>query len=333
MGRAPLERIAVRIIFAITLSFALLGCKLAAAVPETNTATVLLVVGAAGETEFANDFSKQVQFWETACRQGGAAVVSIGLATNTATDLEFLKQQLAQTPTNALAPLWIVLIGHGTFDGKEARFNLRGPDLSATQLAEWIKPFHRPLVIIDTASASAPFLNKLSGTNRVIITATRSGNEQNYARLGQYFAQAIVDPKSDLDGDGEVSLLEAFLSASARVSEWYKTEGRLATEHALLDDNGDALGTPPEWFRGVRAIKKPSTGATDGIRAQQIFLILNPSELALSPETRAKRDSLEVQVAQLRDKKATMPEDDYYRKLEALLVDLARIQATASAGK
>ena len=29
-----------------------------------------------------------------------------------------------------------VLIGHGTFDGKEAKFNLRGPDFSATELAD-----------------------------------------------------------------------------------------------------------------------------------------------------------------------------------------------------
>jgi hypothetical protein len=334
MGRAPLERTAVKSLFVkIILSLALLAVNQSVAGLNTNTATVLLVVGATGEPEYAENFLQQAQLWEKACLQGSAAVSSIGLSTNSEkSDLDLLHLQLAQTPTNDFTPLWVVLIGHGTFDGKEARFNLRGPDLSATQLAEWVKPFCRPLVIINTASASAPFLNKLSGTNRIIITATRSGNEQNFTRFGLCQAQAIVDPKSDLDGDGHTSLLEAFLSASARVAEWYKTEGRLATEHALIDDNGDGLGTPPDWFRGVRAVKKPAQGSADGLRAQQIQLVLNTAELALSPETRAKRDSLEMQVAQLRQKKHTIPEDDYYRQLEALLLELARLQVVAPGG-
>ena len=153
--------------------------------------------------------------------------------------------------------MWLVLIGHGTFDGKEARFNLRGPDVSADELALWLKPFRRPLAVIDTASCSAPFLNLLSATNRVIITATRSGNEQNFTRFGQYLAQALTDPEANLDKDGQVSLLEAFLTASHQAAEFYKLQGRLVTEHALLDDNGDGLGTPADWFRGLRAIKRP----------------------------------------------------------------------------
>ena len=89
--------------------------------------------------------------------------------------------------------------------------------------------------------------------NRVVVTATRSGDEQNFARFGQYLAEAIADPRADLDKDGQVSLLEAFLTASSRVDEYYRTRSQLATEHALLDDNGDRLGTPADWFRGVRA--------------------------------------------------------------------------------
>jgi hypothetical protein len=332
MGCPPLERIAVKLLQKI-LTLAFLGCGFAIGAPSTNTATVVLVVGAAGEAEYAKDFAQQAQDWEKACRLGNAEVVSIGLSTNSESDLELLKRQLTQAPTNDLTPLWIVLIGHGTYDGKEARFNLRGTDLSATQLAEWIKPFQRKVVLVDASSSSAPFLNKLTGTNRIIITATRSGNEHNYARFGQYLAQAIAEPKSDLDGDGATSLLEAFLSASAHVAEWYKTEGRLATEHPLIDDNGDGLGTPPDWFRGVRPVKKPNQGSADGIRAQQLFLIMNPEELAMSPETRAKRDAIEIQVAQLRDKKATLPEAEYYQKLEGLLLELARIQAAAIGNK
>ncbi len=306
-----------------------------APVPPTNGPTAIVVVGAAGEGEFGELFAEQTRLWEAACRRAGAGLTVIGLSgTNGACDREVLKQQLASTPTTGLQPLWLVLIGHGTFDGKEARFNARGPDVSATDLADWLKPFTRPLVIVDTTSASAPFLSKLSATNRVVITATRSGNELNLARFGQYFARAIADPQSDLDKDGQTSVLEAFLSASAQVAEFYKTAGRLATEHALIDDNGDGLGTPADWFRGVRAIKKPETGAVDGVRAQQIHLILSPSELALPPAVRARRDALELEVFKLRDAKPTMAEEQYYQRLEALLLELARLQipGTKSSG-
>src|SRR5262249_53253088 len=157
-------------------------------------------------------------------------------------------------------PLWIVLIGHGTFDGREAKFNLRGPDLTEVELAEWLAPLKRPAAVINCASASGPFLNRLSGPNRVVVTATRSGHEQNLARFGQSLAESIADPRADLDKDGQISLLEAYLTASSRVAEYYKTHAQLATEHPLLDDNGDKLGTPPDWFHGIRATKRAKDG-------------------------------------------------------------------------
>lgn len=299
----------------------------AASASVTNGPTVLLVLGAAGESEYGSNFVQQAQLWEKACRQAGADLTEVGLSlSNTPSDHDLLKQQVAAVTSDGLAPLWLVLVGHGTFDGKEARFNLRGPDLSATELAEWLKPVMRPLVVINTTAASAPFLNKLSATNRVIITATRSGSEQNFARFGLYLAQAIADPKSDLDQDGQTSLLEAFLSASAHVAEFYKTEGRIATEHALLDDNGDGKGTPADWFRGVRAIKKPQQGALDGARAQQMHMVLSVDEQALPSETRARRDALELEMFRLREAKHTLAEEEYYRKLEILLLQMARLQ-------
>jgi hypothetical protein len=198
-------------------------------------------------------------------------------------------------------------------------------------LALWLQPFHRPLAIINTASGSAPFLNKLSATNRVIITATRSGYEQNYARFGNYFAELLTDPAADLDKDGQVSLLEAFLAASRRATEFYKTEGRLVTEHALLDDNGDGLGTPAEWFQGLRATKKAKDkGEVDGIQARYFCLVPNEEERQLTSDQRTRRDALERQVLLYREKKASVPEDQYYRELERLLLELARFSVSNS---
>ena len=115
------------------------------------------------------------------------------------------------------------------------------------------------------------------------------------------------------------------------VAEFYKTEGRLATEHALLDDNGDNLGTPPDWFRGVRATKAAKDGAPlDGLRAHQFHLIRSGDDLKLPPEARARRDSLEVALSRLRESKKQISEDEYYTKLEALLLEMARLYEQGS---
>ena len=298
--------------------------------------TLIVVAGAPGEETYQKNFEKWVGLWEMAARAGGAKFIGIGLGpTNPcATDLDRLKQTVAAESRESAGELWIVLIGHGTFDGKEAKFNLRGPDLSARALAELLNPFHRPLAVVNCASASGPFINLLSATNRVVITATRSGYEQNYARFGQYFSEAIADPGGDLDKDGQISLLEAFLMASRRVVEFYNTEGRLATEHALLDDNGDGLGTPADWFRGIRATKKARDGATaDGLRAHQFHLIRSEQEKQLPPTVRARRDELELSIERLHETKRQRVEEEYYQELEKLLVELAKLYGPNSQGR
>jgi hypothetical protein len=298
---------------------------------SSNRATVIIVVGAPGEAEFGSNFVRQASLWQKACEQANLHQITIGLSATSTNDFETLKEALLLEPKEGASEIYLVLIGHGTFDGKEARFNLRGPDVSATELAAWLQPFRRPLAVIDTSSGSAPFLNKLSGTNRVIITATRSGNEQNLTRFGQYFAEAITSADADLDKDGQVSLLEAFLIASRRTSEFYKVEGRIATEHALIDDNGDGLGTQADWFRGLRAIKAPKDkAAVDGTLAQQFHLFRSAAENSLTEEQRKNRDELEHAVFRHREEKGKVPDDQYYRDLEKMLLELARLYESNS---
>lgn len=302
------------------------------AILRQDAPSVLVLVGAPGEAEFSTNFNYQAQLWEIAAKRGGATFRSIGVGeTNRTEDLSLFRQTLDVEPKDGLAELWIILIGHGTFDGREARFNLRGPDVTATELADWLKPFRRPLVLVNTASASAPFLNKLSGTNRIIAVSTRSGFEQNYARFGKYLAESISDPEGDLDQDGQTSLLEAFLRASHRVEEFYKNEGRLATEHPLIDDNGDGQGTPADWFRGTRATRKSKEGAAvDGLRARQRHLIPSVEEMAMNPEVRAQRDALELKIEALRLEKASMQESVYFDRLERLLLEIASLKRGVS---
>jgi hypothetical protein len=307
-------------------AFLALSLCLAAAGAE-DRASVVIVVGASGAPEYAGQFRQAADRWQAAAKKAGVESIRIGLAEQAGgTDRERLKLILAEQAKTAPEPLWIVLIGHGTHDGREAKFNLSGPDVTDLELSEWLAPFKRPVVIINCASASGPFINRLSGNNRVVVTATKSGSETNFARFGQYLAEAIADDRADLDKDGQVSLLEAFLTGSNRVAEYYRTHSQLATEHSLLDDNGDRLGTPPTWFRGVRAIQRAKDiAALDGIRAHQLHLVPSARERELPAEVRQRRDQLELSIAALRDQKSKLGEEEYYLRLEKMMVELARL--------
>jgi len=317
--------------------------------------TVVVVVGAEGTPEYGQQFRQWARRWEHAAGKAGAEYFQIGVdKAGETSDRDILKQRLTDSGVAGddaagdsedrkrppLPPLpkggkssealWLVLIGHGTFDGKTARFNLRGPDVSAAEIALWLKGVDRPVAIIDCTSASSPFINELSGPDRIVVTATKSGYEHNFARFGDYLSAAIADPRADIDKDEQTSLLEAFLLASANTREFYASEGRLATEHALLDDNGDALGTPADWFQGTRAVKKAKDGAQlDGLVAAQLCLVKSRREQDLPAAVRSRRDELEQELARLRERKGQLAEDEYLKMLEPLLVEIARIYEEA----
>jgi hypothetical protein len=302
-----------------------------AAIGSGDRACVLIVVGASGSPDYAGQFSQWAELWQSAAAKAGVESILVGRSQDPGiTDRDRLHSVLIEKSSAGQEPLWIVLIGHGTFDGREAKFNLRGPDVSDVDFGHWLSSSKRPLVVINCASASGPFINRISGQDRVVITAAKSGYELNYARFGQYVAESIADERADLDKDGQVSLLEAFLLASSRVDEYYRTHSQLATEHAVLDDNGDGLGTPADWFHGTRATKRAKDGASlDGHRAHQIHLIKSDRERKLPPDLRRRRDQIELSIAALRDQKDKLGEEAYYRRLEDLMVELARLYRDA----
>ncbi len=291
---------------------------------------VVVVVGAAGSAEFEQPFRTWAERWQTAAKQGNAEFTQITNVANEQQPKEQLREVLKKHGISN-EPLWLILIGHGTFDGKIARFNLTGPDLSAAELKEMLQPCAGPVAVINCAASSGPFLAELAAPQRVVITAAQSGHEYNFAHLGDFLSASIVAPAADLDKDEQTSLLEAYLLASSRLREFYKKEGRLATEHALLDDNGDKLGTPADWFRGLRVVKRSKAGATaDGSRARQFVLVRSPREVQLPASIREQRDALERQLAELRERKGTLPVDEYFAQLEPLLIQLAKLAKTES---
>ena len=214
--------------------------------------------------------------------------------------------------------LYVVLIGHGSYDGKAPKFNLPGPDISAADFAIQFKRLPmRQIVFVNTASASGPFVNELSGPGRTIIAATRSGAE-NYATLfGGYFVDALSGEEADADKNRRVTMLEAFQFAKAAVQRAYDKEGLLSTEHAVLDDNGDKVGSPD-----------PSTTAADGKVAALMAIgsAADAMPLPADPKLRAlvlEQRDLEHRVESLRLLKDNMDPAKYQSELEKLVTDLA----------
>lgn len=214
----------------------------------------------------------------------------------------------------------IVLIGHGSESGGEARLNLPGPDLTASDLAGWLDGFPTQTVaVVNTASASGGFLPALSREGRIVVTATRSARERNRTHFGSFFVNAFSGGGADTDKDERVSLLEAFSYARFEVERLYSRDNRLQTEHALLDDDGDGEGST-----------EPGLGAGDGRLASRFFLAAERLAVSaqaaddpeLAPLLERKRE-LEAAVADLRARKDDVDPGAYETELERLLLELA----------
>lgn len=216
--------------------------------------------------------------------------------------------------------LVVLLAGHGTFHNNEARFNIPGPDVTPAGMRDLLAELgSRRITFVNTASASGPFVEALSGPNRTIITATRSGRERNLTRFGLYFVDAFAGDDADADRDSRVSMLEAFGYARREVEREYEGDNRLLTEHAMLDDNGDGEGS-----------REMDTAAGDGALARTVFLVSadagNANGQAAAPALRRlyeEKAAIEARIEVLRGVKEQMSRTRYEDELEELLVELA----------
>jgi hypothetical protein len=213
--------------------------------------------------------------------------------------------------------VFITLIGHGTFDGRAAKFNLSGPDMAPADFDALLKKLPtKQIVFVNTASASAPFIEELSAPGRTIVTATRTGGQHFATLFGGYFVEALTSDAADSDKNKRVSVLEAFLYAKTEVKRAYDREGFLPTEQALLDDDGDKEGT-----------QEPSIAAKDGKVAAVLSLgATGGDDLPADPKLRAlhlERRDLERRVEQLRLLKEGMPPARYTSELEKLVTAIA----------
>ncbi len=300
--------------------------------PRPRT-TLIVVVGAAGTDEYGKIFAAELDTWRNVADTADIVLRVVGdpekesTAVNDKSQLETILKEESSAASQEL-PLWLIFIGHGTFDGRTAAFNLRGPDVTSAECVEWLKAMRRPTAIVDTTAASAPFLTALSAPGRVVITATKSGQQRNYARFGRFFARRVVDSAADLDKDEQTSLLEAFLAAARDTAEFYQQEGRIATEHPLLDDDGDGRGVRDDFFVQGRLAKSTTDGKKpDGDLARTFCLHPSTAERKLSPEQATSRDRLEAELATLRRRRSDLAEEEYFAELERVLTALARLYA------
>ena len=311
---------------------------------ERAAGHLILVVGAGGQDPYPELFEQWAAAWRKLAETRQFELVEIG--SDQEPQKAPLKNAIERLATLASEPdpagaaegaareaaaaepaeVWIVLIGHGTFLENVARFNLVGPDVTAAEFREWLQGYRDRLVFINCSSSSAPFINALSGPNRIVITATRSGDQYNFARFGGFLAEAVEGNAIDLDKDGQSSLLEAFLAAAHQTEEFYRSESRIATEESLLDDNGDQLGTGNRFFSGIRVTGTAVQGGVpDGIRANQVMLGGEQAGEALDPALARRRDEIELEIEALRLKKADLESEAYYRQLEQLMLQMAEV--------
>ena len=290
---------------------------------EVNERRVMIITGAGGEEEYAELFAEWGGSLVKAFDGNAAEMVHITNKPEDTGARKTVESTLKKWVEKPDVEIWILLVGHGTFDGKAAKFNLVGNDASDADFKHWLKPHRGPLVFINTSSCSAPFIRSLSGPNRVVATATKSGYEQNFCRFGGYMAAALGQAGADLDKDGAVSVLEAFLIASRQAGEFYRENDRLVSENALLDDNGDGMGTPADWFRGVRTQKKAKgKSSADGKLSRLVFPVIPPAEKDIPAPLRKKRLAIEAKIETLRSLKKTLEAEIYYRDLEKLFLEL-----------
>jgi hypothetical protein len=310
------------------LLFALL---FSAASSSAQNAHMVVIVGLAGDPEHGELFQK----WATALVEAGNKRYGIprerivflaekadgegSFGTGRSTRDEIVKtfEALAQkSGTDDL--IFIVLIGHGTFDGRVAKFNLPGPDMTPADFQPLLKRLEsRRVVLVNSASASGPFIEALSGPGRTIVTATRNGSERFATLFGGFFVDAFVGEDADADKNKRVTVLEAFNYAKKEVATAYEREGIMLTEHALLDDVGDKEGTaqPAADGKQGRVAAILSLGTTTSAEPATA----DPKLRALYDERRV----LERRVESLRLLKDSMDPQRYSAELEKALTELA----------
>ena len=282
----------------------LLTAGLLAAAPGQAALYITIVQGLGGMPGFEQKFSEQTGIIEEASlalNNGQGVKVLSGEEATRASILEHLGSlRDSMTDSDRLA---LYLIGHGSFDGEEYKFNIPGPDLTTADLVELFDSLPgQNHFLLNTSSTSGALLEALESEGRIIITATRNGNERNATEFGTYFARALNSEDADTNKNQFVSIQEAFDFAAREVDNYYSSADRLATEHPQL--RGDNTGS----FNLARLSPQPETSDNEALNALL-----------------AERRELDAAIEDLQLRRDDMSSEDYTRQLRELVLESARL--------
>ena len=285
----------------------------------------LVVAGASGGQEYAQQYEQ----WTTKLQRvlqdrmklepGNVTVLSEAGPAARRSTAENVRRAIAGMAKRMTASdlLFVVLIGHGTYDGVDAKFNLVGPDLESAEWASLVGGLPGRIVLVNTSSASFPFLERFAGERRIVITATDSVAQRFDTIFPDYFIKAFEDEQADLDKNGRISIWEAFTAAAGSVRRHYQQRGQLATERPLLDDNGDGRG------------RDASEAGDDGSTASRTYLDQQVAGAAPTDEVLLdllqKRAVIEGEIEELKVRRSFMQPGEYQKEFERLMVELSRI--------
>ncbi|MBX2880987.1 MAG: hypothetical protein KTR32_13680 [Granulosicoccus sp.] len=198
----------------------------------------------------------------------------------------------------------LILIGHGTSDGRSYRFNIPGPDLTTDELVAGLSSIQsEQQAVVLASSASGELLDVLASPTRVVVTATKSAGEINAVKFGEYFALALGSTSADIDRNEILTLAEAYRYATEQTAKFYESRKLFASEHSRI--KGEGASDLALAFLGALQ------------QAQS-----NPAVAALLDE----RLDLEVAFHELKARKPTMKRNDYYGELESLLINISLLQ-------
>lgn len=275
--------------------------------PCFATTYMVTVAGLGGETDYEQRFTLLASDTDKILKAGGGADRVVETLKGSEATKAKLTSALNQIASQAKAQdvLVLMMIGHGTFDGTEYKFNLPGPDISGTELAGLLNriPATRQLVV-DMTSASGGVTQVLKKDGRTVITATKNGMEKNATIFARFWVEALRDPAADTDKNEIVSALEAFHYAQTKTDAFFKDQKRLATEHAQLEDQTKAAAFPLVRYGSAAAV------------------VNDPAKRDLV----SKKEDIENKIDALKFEKDLMNPEDYKRQIAGLLLELAKTQ-------
>jgi hypothetical protein len=301
---------------------ACVAALLVAALPARAGTYYVTVAGLGGEPDYEQRFTAAANDLDRILKASGGDV-HVYTLTGTGATRPHLEETLGAVAREAKPEddFVLILIGHGTFDGIEYKFNLVGPDVSATDLAAWCDRIAaKRQLIVNTTSSSGGSIAALDRPGRAVIAATKNGTEKNATVFARYWVEALRDPTSDVNKNDAISALEAFEYAATKSASFYETQKRLATEHAVFEDTGKS-----------EPVRTASTETGEGLFLSNFTLVrLGAAQKAFSDpakrELLAKKEELEQKIDTLKYQKAAMAQDDYKQQLTDALLELARVQ-------